>query len=353
MQMKWIQSGEAKYGQVKKERKSWMCWCTIQPEWFLLLGCISVFKLNSESYSLIAGVNGDDPYDFLAANPLLDQQAEQSQVQQDMNPGETGVKPLDLTSLLSSKLQQENSSDAARGLHFLNNDDYNAKRNLTLMLDPAKQNNQVAPGATGDSNGGVNIFEDAFNSGSYADTNRQELPVFSTYTPKGDVTLTSASLYGEDNKFGCGVPQSGNTEQCTSGLPTPPGSQNQTPDLTQELNFATSMQQQQPQQQHQQHSLFQSRNAAATNGRSSNTNSSVIAALLNNTGPSLVDTPSSLDTLSGQDSRESLGDPFLHGFTDTVTDMTSDLSGPQPMEMGEPLDFTLCNVDNVMPQMVP
>ena len=105
------------------------------------------------------------------------------------------------------------------------------------------------------------------------------------------------------------------------------------------------MQQQQQQAQRQQ----------VTNIFNSNSTSggSVIANMLNSTGSSLVDTPSSLDTLSAQDSRESLGDPFLHGFTDTVTDITSDLSANQSMDMGEPLDFTFSNVDTVMPQMVP
>ena len=144
--------------------------------------------------------------------------------------------------------------------------------------------------------------------------------------------------------------QSTRSGQCTSGDPTPPGSQNLTPDLSQELNLA-AMQQQLQQQQHQQ---SQQQHQQVTNIFNSNSTSggSVIAALLNSTGSSLVDTPLSLDTLSGQDSRKSLRDPFLHGFTDTMMDITSDLSASQSMDM-EPLDFTFSNVDTVMTQMVP
>ena len=302
-------------------------------------------------------VNGDDAYDLLTGNvsTLLDQsqqpQQQQQQSQDDNNAAaaaalaaDSAALKSDLTSLLNSKLQQDTST---RGLHFFGNDDYNAKRNLTLMLDP-KHTTQGS--SASDNNSGVNLFDDNFNSGSYGNTTdqqkQQQQSLFSGYTPKGDVTLTSASLYGDSNKY----MRSTRSGQCTPGGPTPPGSENQTPDLSQGLNLA-AMQQQLQQQQHQQ---SQQQHQQVTNIFNSNSTSggSVIAALLNSTGSSLVDTPSSLDTLSGQDSRESLGDPFLHGFTDTVTDITSDLSASQSMDM-EPLDFTFSNVDTVMTQMVP
>ena len=260
-------------------------------------------------------VNGDDAYDLLTGNvsTLLDQsqQPQQQQQSQDDNKATTAAALMadsaalksDLTSLLNSKLQQDTST---RGLHFFGNDNYNVKRNLTLMLDP-KHTTQGS--SASDNNSGVNLFNDNFNSGSYGNTTdqqkQQQQSLFSGYTPKGDVTLTSASLYGDSDKY----MQSTRSGQCTSGGPTPPGSQNLTPDLSQELNLA-AMQQQLQQQQHQQ---SQQQHQQVTNIFNSNSTSggSVIAALLNSTGSSLVDTPLSLDTLSGQDSRESLGDPFL------------------------------------------
>ena len=281
------------------------------------------------------------------------QQQQQQQSQDDNNAAaaaalvaDSAALKSDLSSLLNSKLQQDTST---RGLHFFGNDGYNAKRNLTLMLE-SKQMSQGS--STSDNNSGVNLFDDNFNSSSYGNTTdqqqQQQQSMFSSYTPKGDVTLASASFYGDSDKYMRGT-RSG---QCTPGGPTPPGSQNQTPDLSQELNLAAI--QQQLQQQQQQHQQSQQQHQQVTNIFNSNSTSggSVIAALLNSTGSSLVDTPSSLDTLSGQDSRESLGDPFLHGFTDTVTDITSDLSASQSMDM-EPLDFTFSNVDTVMTQMVP
>ena len=287
---------------------------------------------------------------------ILDQ-AQQQQFKDDNNApaaalaADSAALKSDLTSLLNSKLQQDTSMDATRGLHFLGNDDYNAKRNLTLMLE-SKQMSQGSSGS--DSNSGMNLFDDSFSSGSYGNTTEQQqqpqqqqqqgMSLFNSYTPKGDVTLASASLYGDNDKY----IRNTRSGQCTPGGPTPPGSQNQTPDLSQELNLA-AMQQQLQQQQHQQSQQQQVTNIFNSNSTSGG---SVIAALLNSTGSSLVDTPSSLDTLSGQDSRESLGDPFLHGFTDTVTDITSDLSASQSMDM-EPLDFTFSNVDTVMTQMVP
>ena len=304
-------------------------------------------------------VNGDDAYDLLTGNvsTLLDQSQQQQQQQQQQQSqddnnaaaalaADSAALKSDLSSLLNSKLQQDTST---RGLHFFGNDDYNAKRNLTLMLE----SKQMSQGSTAsDNNSGVNLFDDNFNSGSYGNTTdqqqQQQQSLFSSYTPKGDVTLASASLYGDSDKYMRGTRRG----QCTPGGPTPPGSQNQTADLSQELNLAAMQQQLQQQQQNQQSQ--QQHQQQVTNIFNSNSTSggSVIAALLNSTGSSLVDTPSSLDTLSGQDSRESLGDPFLHGFTDTVTDITSDLSASQSMDM-EPLDFTFSNVDTVMTQMVP
>ena len=305
-------------------------------------------------------VNGDDAYDLLTGNvsTLLDQSQQQQQQQQSQDDNnaaaalaaDSAALKSDLSSLLNSKLQQGTST---RGLHFFGNDGYNAKRNLTLLLE----SKQMSQGSTAsDNNSGVNLFDDNLNSGSYGNTTdqqqqlqqQQEMSMFSSYTPKGDVTLASASLYGDSDKY----MRSTRSGQCTPGGPTPPGSQNQTPDLSQELNLAAI--QQQLQQQQQQHQQSQQQHQQVTNIFNSNSTSggSVIAALLNSTGSSLVDTPSSLDTLSGQDSRESLGDPFLHGFTDTVTDITSDLSASQSMDM-EPLDFTFSNVDTVMTQMVP
>ena len=309
-------------------------------------------------YHSFSDVNGDDAYDLLAGNVSILDQAQQQQQQQSQDDNNAAAAALaadsvalksDLTSLLNSKLQQDTSMDATRGLHFLGNDDYNAKRNLTLMLE-SKQMSQGSSGS--DSNSGVNLFDDSFSSGSYGKTAEQQqqqqqqqgMSLFNSYTPKGDVTLASASLYGDNDKY----IRSTRSGQCTPGGPTPPGSQNQTPDLSQDLNLA-SIQQQLQQQQHQQSQQQQVTNIFNSNSTSGG---SVIAALLNSTGSSLVDTPSSLDTLSGQDSRESLRDPFLHGFTDTVTDITSDLSTSQSMDM-EPLDFTFSNVDTVMTQMVP
>ena len=205
-------------------------------------------------------VNGDDAYDLLTGNmsTLLgqSQQQQQQQSQDDNNAtaaalaADSAALKSDLTSLLNSKLQQDTST---RGLHFFGNDDYNAKRNLTLMLDP-KHTSQGS--STSDNNSGVNLFDDNFNSGSYGNTTdqqqQQQQSLFSSDTPKGDVTLASASLYGDSDKYMRGT-RSG---QCTPGGPTPPGSQNQTPDLSQELNLA-AMQQQLQQQQQQQHQQSQ------------------------------------------------------------------------------------------------
>ena len=152
---------------------------------------------------------------------------DESQQAQDSNnaalSSDSTVLKSDLTSILNSKLQQDTSMDATRGLHFMSNDDFNAKRNLTLMLE-TKQINQVSS----DNNGGVNLF-DNLNTGTFNNsTGQQEMSLFNNYTPKGDVTLASASLYEDSNKY----IQGGGSGQCTPGGPTPPGSQNQTPDLT-------------------------------------------------------------------------------------------------------------------------
>ncbi len=308
----------------------------------------------------IADVTGDDAFDFFTdgGTSLLDQQPSQTQQSQSQlssssastlaAAGDAAVKS-DLSSLLSNKLQQDTTIDATRGLHFVGNDDYSAKRNLTLMLE-TKQTNQVVP-STDSNSSGVGLFDDAFNGGTFTNgSNEQDL--FNGYPPKGDVTLASASLYGEGRKF---VQQSVRSDRGVSVVPppTPPGSQTQTPDLTQELGLVSDSMQQHMQQRlcatTQLYPPPGGNSAAATS-----TGASAIAALLNGPSSSLVDTPSSLDTLSGHDSRESLGDPFLHGFTDTVTDITADLpSGAQSMDISEPLDFTYSSVDAVMPQMVP
>ena len=292
--------------------------------------------------NFIFRVNGDDAYDFITGNAsMLDQQ---HQLQDNSSAALSGGSAMksDLTSILNSKLQQDTSMDATRGLHFLGNDDYNAKRNLTVMLE-SKQMNQVAQST--DNNSAINLFDDNFTSGGYSNASGQGMSLFSSYAPDGDVALASASLFGDSNKYGC--MQSSGSSQCNPAGATPPGSRTQTADLTQELNLvANTMHQpmQQQQQQQQVTNIFQSN---PTSG------GSVIAAMLNSSGSSLVGTPSSLDTLSAQDSREKPWGSLSSRFTDTVADISGDLSANQSMDMSEPLDFTFSGVDTVMPQMVP
>jgi len=158
----------------------------------------------------------------------------------------------EITNLLQGKLQNENSD--GRGLHIPNSAGFSARRNLIDLLEH-KANN-------------------------------------STDSEIGGVTLSSVNLRHKQ-EFG----------RVNSGpVPTPPSSQNPTPDFSNE--FANMV----------------------NNGDQ---------GMFSNGGPGSgvqLDTPSSLDTLSTQDSRDSLGDPLFGGMYDAPADMTADL-GLQSWDM--------------------
>ena len=315
------------------------------------------------------GNNSNDGFDLLAGNsPLIspnqDQITPSSALitsRQDDSTSMTQAMKSDLTNLLSNKLQEGLSSDNSRGIHFFpGNTDFSAKRNITAILDsktPLQQQNseltallntktqlqqnaeaqnlinlKIQPQQQIQQQGSEQNWDllDSFVGGNDVGGSS-----FSSQTPKGDVTLTSASLYGGQKRF----------QFLQNVASTPPTSQNTSPDFNQDLSLLPSVMGLQNQPVH---------NDQRTTGLFTSTGMNQFPAV---TGSSLVDTPNSLDTLSsaGQDSRESLsGDPFFQVLQESGMEMPEDLSTGGPcMDISETSDFSFPQLDVTMPQMVP
>lgn len=197
-----------------------------------------------------------------------------------LNQGDTS----ELANLLQDKLYPP-SQPENRGLHTGTSEGYGAKRNLN------------------------DILEGTQTAGMEMDL--QDNSSLSRFTRKGDMTLTSASLYGQ-----AGIMSKIKQQQMGMSGPTPPSSQTATPDFSQ--HFTNTMQ--------------PNINNPATQSGITMTNT--------------LDTPSSLDALSGQDSRESMVDPLFNSLYDHHTDMGP---APAPMDMITNHDFNFGHWE--MPQI--
>ena len=208
----------------------------------------AMFRSQSVPASDMFCSDSDNQELFAMASSLLDQQ-------DILGNGATN----DLATLLQEKLEPPSQPDN-RGLHT-NSEDYTAKRNLNDILE----------------------FQNPGQSGLDADL--QDNSSLLRFTRKGDMTLTSASLYGQAAM----MPDM--TQQ------TPPASQTTTPDYSQDMTSGTVI---------------------SLPHQASSANLILTHAL---------DTPSSLDALSGQDSRESMAEQLFSGIYDAhAPDMGSDMT---------------------------